>query len=587
MDSKALINETLKYLEKNENGQPKYRFDIYRNGVAQSINKATSLLTAGVVNDAAAEDKSAPTPVSVYTIGDIFSTAKNVRGDAATVFQNIKNLPSELDNVKASLKQLGFNALDKTIDTIKAAVVPIEVIQTVNSIYRVARPLVEKVVDIASIMFHFENAAKVAQDVLQYLSRLAVSTARNYLNRLWELFLDTPVFAVYENDETASLSGAYALLSNEANNVLEALVNSKDTFNDMLTYINSASDKKMYEPGYNNLGITIPDDIVDVYSDPNTRKIFIASKNEIYQLNEDYSITIVTTSLNDISKVFYYNGKVYFISDNNIYEANNDNPWTLTSPTIVYSNPLLVYSDGEFYNPEAPHALVFSGTLGTNKLTAFDNVRGILYYISNNNKLMMVSRDELGNYKTTPSELGPVSSGIKSMVYFNNFLYVVIGNKVEKINAGMNFDRVNYTGSTMKITNINSDFAVDGTYIYDYSISSNSVVISSPKKPSNSVNCAIKKTYNGSNYMFATGGMTIGISKNNGPWFNKGFNNAYIQTGSGDIPDNFAGCNWFYSNAYGDFLIKTDTATYIVRHSDFSVWRLEKDCRWGHWVEVE
>ena len=35
MDSKALINETLKYLEKNENGQPKYRFDVYKNGVAQ------------------------------------------------------------------------------------------------------------------------------------------------------------------------------------------------------------------------------------------------------------------------------------------------------------------------------------------------------------------------------------------------------------------------------------------------------------------------------------------------------------------------------------------------------------------------
>lgn len=40
-------------------------------------------------------------------------------------------------------------------------------------------------------------------------------------------------------------------------------------------------------------------------------------------------------------------------------------------------------------------------------------------------------------------------------------------------------------------------------------------------------------------------------------------------------------------NAYGDFLIKTDTATYCVHHSDFSVWRLEKDCHWGHWVEVE
>lgn len=43
-------------------------------------------------------------------------------------------------------------------------------------------------------------------------------------------------------------------------------------------------------------------------------------------------------------------------------------------------------------------------------------------------------------------------------------------------------------------------------------------------------------------------------------------------------------------NAYGDFLIKTDMATYCVRPSDLSVWRLDKNnknCHWGEWVKVE
>lgn len=40
-------------------------------------------------------------------------------------------------------------------------------------------------------------------------------------------------------------------------------------------------------------------------------------------------------------------------------------------------------------------------------------------------------------------------------------------------------------------------------------------------------------------------------------------------------------------NAYGDFIIRTASNKYLVKHSDFSVWRLDHSCRWGNWVEVE
>lgn len=40
-------------------------------------------------------------------------------------------------------------------------------------------------------------------------------------------------------------------------------------------------------------------------------------------------------------------------------------------------------------------------------------------------------------------------------------------------------------------------------------------------------------------------------------------------------------------NADGDFVIKNETDTYIVRHTDFSVWHREGDWRTGKWVEVK
>lgn len=40
-------------------------------------------------------------------------------------------------------------------------------------------------------------------------------------------------------------------------------------------------------------------------------------------------------------------------------------------------------------------------------------------------------------------------------------------------------------------------------------------------------------------------------------------------------------------NAYGDFVIKSDTDTYIVKHDDLSIWHMEGDWRSKKWVEVK
>lgn len=40
-------------------------------------------------------------------------------------------------------------------------------------------------------------------------------------------------------------------------------------------------------------------------------------------------------------------------------------------------------------------------------------------------------------------------------------------------------------------------------------------------------------------------------------------------------------------NADGDFVIKTSSSTYIVRHKDFSIWKLEGSWCTGRWVEIK
>jgi len=39
-------------------------------------------------------------------------------------------------------------------------------------------------------------------------------------------------------------------------------------------------------------------------------------------------------------------------------------------------------------------------------------------------------------------------------------------------------------------------------------------------------------------------------------------------------------------NADGDFVISTDTRIYIVRHTDFSIWRLDGSWKDGNWTRI-
>ena len=557
MEKNALIQETLKYLETDGNGKPKYKFEIYKSGISKYYRDNVSRLSAGLINLKAEEDDKIP--VSVYTIGDIFDTVSETKD---YVLDNISALPDTLNNIKASLNELGYSALDTAINTIKAAVIPIEVIQTVDNVYRVARPLVEKVVDIASIMFYYSAAAKVTQDILQYLTRLAVSTAKNYLDKLWGIFLDTPVFAVYEDDSTANLANAYSAFADAANAAIDDLARDADAFSEIMAAANSAA-VMTYEPKYSDLGISISEDIVDVASDINTRRVYIASEHKIYSVDaRDYSTSEVFATTKTIKKIFCYNSELYFLTSDGVYKAETGAQAIMSGNfTVIYSNPVLLYDDstGNFFKIDEAEA---AATVNNVEYHTYDNENNTLYLIIKNSKyeLVSISKDDDNEYYV--QALGELSGRPYGMSYFNNVLYIVMQNSsgkfyMSKINAGLSFDRTKYSYNEGEeprgqLIWIDDDYATDGENIYSHIGGDFDFVTDAL----NSINCVTKKKRDGENYFVCSGGFHLYVSSIGNPgykWNTKVLINK--EEDSKDVPDNIAGLTWYTDDASGDFLI--------------------------------
>lgn len=135
--------------------------------------------------------------VAVYTVRDVM---EGIQGIGRNISNGIQGIPTVVTQIKSTLTTIGYTSLNGVLNSIKTAATSLSAIQTVVKIYRIARPIVEKVVDIAAIMWNVANVTKIAQDVLQYISRIAVATARTLLSRLWDVLLSTPVFAIYRDE---------------------------------------------------------------------------------------------------------------------------------------------------------------------------------------------------------------------------------------------------------------------------------------------------------------------------------------------------------------------------------------------------
>ncbi len=59
-----------------------------------------------------------------------------------------------------------------------------------------------------------------------------------------------------------------------------------------------------------------------------------------------------------------------------------------------------------------------------------------------------------------------------------------------------------------------------------------------------------------------------------------------IETLKNKCPNLLTFCS-IEGNVFGDFIIKDETCTYLVKHSDFSVWYLNGDWKNGKWTEIK
>lgn len=574
----SLLNETLKYLETDENNKPKYRFDIYTSGISNYYKSQISVLSKGLIKTE--QEKEETIPVSVYTIGDVFNTVSRTGND---VLRNIQALPGTLENIKVSLKSLGYTSLNKAIDTIKAAVVPIEVLQTVEQVYRVAKPLVDKIVNIAAIRFHFVNAALVAQDVLQYLTRVAASTAKNFLNKLWNIFMNTPIFAIYENDNSVNLAEVYSELSDRANAAFEDIVKNLDSIGELMEYINGP-ERIMYEPKYNELGIAILDDIVDIYHNSETREIFIASSNAIYKVEKDYSTKKLYETTQEIRKLYVYNGNLYYITGDRTIVRPYDN-YTITISgegklDVVFAETTLLCDNKNFYNG-------LGGSIGVTanniQCHCFDIEDNIVYFIdkTSNNVYslfeLVVNTDGEWAAHILASDLDKPFG----MSYFDGMIYLVVKDSageyyLTKLRAGYSFDSTDYKfnnvadeNKTKNIIWTDGTYATDGTNIFDVSTANGVKNFTFKTTTNNPVNCVTKETYNGINYLVCTGGIRIYVSEigqNNTYRWNEKYLTYSLNTdlNAFKVPDNIAGCLWHTNNYGRNFIAYSQNTVYLV-----------------------
>lgn len=480
MNSRELISEALKYID---NGSKKYYLAPYNQ---KKVSSDTEIVT--------------------YTVRDIFGTASEITSD---IYEGVKAIPATIDNISSSLTTLGYTALNSTLAYIKNAALTIEEVQKVVAIYRVARPLVERIVDIASIWMKFQNVAKVAQDVIQYITRLSIATARNLLNKLWNQFLDTTVFAIYlsaDGTEIIDTNEGYEAAYNYAVEFMTDLLTDKTSYEEIIRAINdyislhtkiassdplltneldalgnnigngtSAKVSEVFNsvPSFSLLSYILNENLTDVFFDYKTALLYVSTSKGIYKFDEEGEKKVVYENSNGptITKVFIESDVVYFVESGNL---NVDKVTNATSyqrvhafasqiKDYVYTTPIsLVVSNGTkdcFYS--------LSGTLlttpaGSNSTTfvcsAYNYHSKEVYYVMNNSNngqnLCILKRTGNSPYSYSITELvySLTAFTVSSMGIVEGVLFadcVASGvHSVKRLNTEETFDIYTYPNTS-------------------------------------------------------------------------------------------------------------------------------------------
>lgn len=334
--------------------------------------------------------------VAVYTVRDI---VEGIQGIGSSIYNGIQGIPAAISQIKSTLTIVGYTALNGILTSIKTAALALSSLQKIIKIYRVARPLVEKVVDIAQILFYFANIAKVAQDVLQYIHRLAVQSARNILAKLWSNILSIPIIAIYkkeDSEETIDTQNAYEKTADAAQDYLEdelSKENSKN-FEEMVQImnigevngINNSSNtgivdvkKNSMSVGYENSIVVFDNDIVDVFWYNNdvyvlcdggyklTSDIVIKSEKNYYDENKNLVQNPITS---DIGSYYDRNDWVIYKGrDKNVLKVINCDEHPVINKFFIENDGKIYIQENDIIRNYTDNIIVYSGL----------NVKGYLY----------------------------------------------------------------------------------------------------------------------------------------------------------------------------------------------------------------
>lgn len=175
----SILRETIKYLDKSKS---------YRIGTIFS-------------------QQSDETVVTVLSAKDIYDIMVSGYNGGKAMYNGIKGIASSADTLKKSLSLIGFSAANTMLNLIKTSAMSISIVQKTVQIYRTVRSLMERVVDTAHISKAPINVSKIAQDVLQYIARLAVSSANKALLAIWQAILSMPIIAIFQRNGNEAYIG--------------------------------------------------------------------------------------------------------------------------------------------------------------------------------------------------------------------------------------------------------------------------------------------------------------------------------------------------------------------------------------------
>lgn len=416
--------------------------------------------------------------VKIFTLGDLINKGTSLAVDTKEIY----GILSDLEGNKDLLNETGKKYLGNLLDYLTA----FEEVQNIIKVYRTSKLIVEKAVSIGGIIWNFANTAKLAQDVLQILSRVFVTKVKNKLLEIWEELLQFPIFAIYYDEDT------------DSQEILEKFSELQDYFNsiankEILKILEDLASALKYEEIIKITNDYIIDNetkefgtnLEELLKEIDTDFLFALSKDLALYFNKgalgeiklkDDSVkeynnlpTIISVTSDFDKNTFYALGedkKIYYFEKDS-YKVFNENVGSTVKEIFFFKSELYLKKDNGRFKKNSGGNLINSAA---DNVYIYDNIIYTSRYDSTNNKTYFCSYDG-----EVFDDLFEVPSKIEDFAYFKGKFYCITREGLKIIDRNFSFKRFNNNFNT---TFIDPDLKIlsikEG--IFNYSLENSKVL---------------------------------------------------------------------------------------------------------------